>query len=163
MEKQRRNKIQKEVKEVKGKICIGRPFAIIVTSLISSLTILSDFFSSCDHSKESNFCRFHLSHYLLSFKFQRLSPSGLESREYGRRDPSRWPRGILYRQKLALTSPTSGGRSVGIVRLRTQATEFSLFKALTKICVSIMQHIIFDKGRFRHLPSNKCNLLFLCH
>jgi hypothetical protein len=27
---------------------------------------------------------------------------------------------------LALTSPTSGGRSVGIVRLRTKATEFSL-------------------------------------
>jgi hypothetical protein len=35
----------------------------------------------------------------------------------------RWPRGILYPQKLALTSPTSGGRSVGIVRLRTKATE----------------------------------------
>jgi hypothetical protein len=30
--------------------------------------------------------------------------SGLESREYGRRDPSRWPRGTLYAQKLALTS-----------------------------------------------------------
>jgi hypothetical protein len=29
----------------------------------------------------------------------------------------------LYLQKLALTSPTSGGRSVGIVRLRTNATE----------------------------------------
>jgi hypothetical protein len=27
-------------------------------------------------------------------------------------------------KKLALTSPTSGGRSVGIVRLRTKATEF---------------------------------------
>jgi hypothetical protein len=32
----------------------------------------------------------------------------------------------LYPQKLALTSPTSGGRSVGIVRSRTQATEFAL-------------------------------------
>jgi hypothetical protein len=41
------------------------------------------------------------------------SGSGLESLEYGRRDPSR-----------ALTS-TSGGRSVGIVRSRTQATQFS--------------------------------------
>jgi hypothetical protein len=29
------------------------------------------------------------------------------------------------RKKLALTSPTSGGRSVSIVRSRTQATEFS--------------------------------------
>jgi hypothetical protein len=31
---------------------------------------------------------------------------------------------MLYPQKLTLTSPTSGGRSVGIVRSRTQATEF---------------------------------------
>jgi hypothetical protein len=41
---------------------------------------------------------------------------GLESREYGCRDPSRWPRGALHQQNLALTSPTSGGCSVGIVR-----------------------------------------------
>ena len=32
----------------------------------------------------------------------------------------------IYPQKLALTSPTGGGRSVGIVRVRTKATEFSL-------------------------------------
>jgi hypothetical protein len=32
----------------------------------------------------------------------------------------------LYPQKLALTSPTGGGRSVGIVRSRTKAKEFSL-------------------------------------
>jgi len=32
----------------------------------------------------------------------------------------------LYPQKLALTSPTGGGRSVVIVRSRTKATEFSL-------------------------------------
>ena len=30
----------------------------------------------------------------------------------------------FYPQKLALTSPTGGGRSVGIVRSRTKATEF---------------------------------------
>ena len=30
----------------------------------------------------------------------------------------------LYPQKLALTSSTGGGRSVGIVRSRTKATEF---------------------------------------
>jgi hypothetical protein len=30
------------------------------------------------------------------------------------------------RKKLAITSPTSGGRSVGIVRSRTQTMEFSL-------------------------------------
>jgi hypothetical protein len=40
------------------------------------------------------------------------------------RDPSRWPRGTLYPQKLALTSPISGSRSVGIVCSWTQATEF---------------------------------------
>jgi hypothetical protein len=50
-----------------------------------------------------------------------------ESREYGRRNLSRWPRSTLYPQKkVALTSPASGARSVGIVRSRTQATEFLL-------------------------------------
>jgi len=34
----------------------------------------------------------------------------------------------LYPQKLALTSPTGGGRSVGMVRSRTKATEFSLVR-----------------------------------
>jgi hypothetical protein len=33
----------------------------------------------------------------------------------------------LYLQKLALTSPPSSGRSVGVVRLRTKAQEFVLF------------------------------------
>jgi hypothetical protein len=47
----------------------------------------------------------------------------IENREYGRRDPSRWPRGTLYPQKLAITSPISGGRSVGIVSSRTQTME----------------------------------------
>jgi hypothetical protein len=54
----------------------------------------------------------------------------LENREYGRRDPSRWPRGTLYPQKLATTSPTSGDRSVGIVRSRTWTTEFSFLVLL---------------------------------
>jgi hypothetical protein len=56
---------------------------------------------------------------------RKSSGTSLEIREYGRRDPSRSSRGNLYSQKLTLTSPTSGGRSVGIVRLRTQATGFS--------------------------------------
>jgi hypothetical protein len=56
---------------------------------------------------------------------RKSSGSGLESREYGRRELSRWPRGTLYPQNLALTSPTCGGRSVGIVRSRTPATEIS--------------------------------------
>jgi hypothetical protein len=52
------------------------------------------------------------------------SGSGLENRDYGRGDPLRWPRDILCPQKMALTSPTCGSRSVGIVRLRTKTTEF---------------------------------------
>jgi hypothetical protein len=55
---------------------------------------------------------------------RKSSGSGIENREYGRRDPSRWPRGTLFPQKFALTWLTSGDRSVGIVRSRTQATEF---------------------------------------
>jgi hypothetical protein len=41
-------------------------------------------------------------------------------------DPLRWPHDTLYPQKFAPTSPTSGGRSVGIVRSRTKATELVL-------------------------------------
>jgi hypothetical protein len=68
---------------------------------------------------------------------RKISFSGLESRDYALRDPSRWPRGTLYPQKLALTSLTSGGRSVGIVLLRTQAKEFfflvfKVFKVVTR-------------------------------
>jgi hypothetical protein len=39
---------------------------------------------------------------------------------------------ILYPQKLALTSPTSDGRSVGIVRSHTQATEFFFVNHITE-------------------------------
>jgi hypothetical protein len=39
----------------------------------------------------------------------------------GRGNPLRCSSDTLYPQKLALTSPTSGGRSVGIVRLRTKS------------------------------------------
>ena len=42
----------------------------------------------------------------------------------------------LYPQKLALTSPTGGGRSVGIVRVRTKATQFSL--VLVVVVVAVM-------------------------
>jgi hypothetical protein len=56
--------------------------------------------------------------------WKKSSFSGLENREYGCRDPARWPRGTLYPQKLALSLSKSGGRSVGIVLSRTQAMEF---------------------------------------
>jgi hypothetical protein len=51
-----------------------------------------------------------------------MTIAGLENREYDHKDPSRWPRGTLCPQTFSLTSPTSGGRSVGIVHSRTQAT-----------------------------------------
>jgi hypothetical protein len=40
----------------------------------------------------------------------------------------------LYPQKLALTSPTGGGRSVVIVRSRTKATESLLLMLLLLLC-----------------------------
>jgi hypothetical protein len=48
----------------------------------------------------------------------------MKFRRFTKRDL--WPPDTLYPQKLALTSSTSGGRSVGTVRSRTQAEEFSL-------------------------------------
>jgi hypothetical protein len=59
---------------------------------------------------------------------RKSSGSSLENQEYSSRDLLRWPRGTLYPQKLALTLPKSGGRSVGIVHSRTQTTEFSLIQ-----------------------------------
>jgi hypothetical protein len=64
---------------------------------------------------------------------RKSSGSGLENREYSRRYPSRWPRGTLYPQKLAITSPTSGGRSVGIVRSRTQKLCWDWLWTITEV------------------------------
>jgi hypothetical protein len=54
--------------------------------------------------------------------WKKNSGSGLENREFGRRDPSLRSRNTLYPQKLALTSPTNSVNSVGMVYSRTQAT-----------------------------------------
>jgi hypothetical protein len=51
----------------------------------------------------------------------------------GRGNSLRWPRDTVHTQKLALTSPTSGRRSVGIFSSRTKATEFRLYSAYGKI------------------------------
>jgi len=55
----------------------------------------------------------------------------------------------LYPQKLALTSPTGGGRSVGIVRVRTKATEFSFslvyspfFSLQNALCFIILTYLV---------------------
>jgi hypothetical protein len=58
---------------------------------------------------------------------RKSSGSGLGNRDYGCRIRRADYATLLYPQKLALTSPTNGGRSVGIVRSRTHATEFGLF------------------------------------
>ena len=44
----------------------------------------------------------------------------------------------LYPQKLALTSPTGSGRSVGIVRARTKATEFSFVGSTDQIDIILL-------------------------
>jgi hypothetical protein len=49
------------------------------------------------------------------------SGSGQENWINGRGDPLRWPCDTHSPQKLARTSPTSGGGSVSIVRLRTKS------------------------------------------
>jgi hypothetical protein len=54
------------------------------------------------------------------------SDFGLEIREYGCGDPLRLPRDTLYLQKLALSSPINGSRSVGVVHSLTKAKEFVL-------------------------------------
>jgi hypothetical protein len=60
---------------------------------------------------------------------RKRSGSGLENRDYGPRDPSR------YSQESASTSPTSVGRSVGKVLLLTQATELvCLFVSYWMLC-----------------------------
>jgi hypothetical protein len=55
----------------------------------------------------------------LSYLNEKVAAPVKKTRINDRGDPLRWPRDTLYQQKLAPTSPTSGGRSVGIVRLRT--------------------------------------------
>jgi hypothetical protein len=70
------------------------------------------------------------------------SGSGLENRDYGRREPSHWTRGTLYQQYLPLTSPTISGHSVGIVRSRTKPTEFSW----CVFSVVVMKHSMSAQG-----------------
>jgi hypothetical protein len=58
---------------------------------------------------------------------RKSSGSGLESRKYDRRNPSRWPRYTLYPLSAKVGTNFSDKRqSLGIVGSRTQATEFSL-------------------------------------
>jgi hypothetical protein len=60
--------------------------------------------------------------------------SGLETENTAVGIRHAWLRETRYPLKLALTSPTSGGRSVDIVRSRTKATEFVVFVLFVVRC-----------------------------
>jgi hypothetical protein len=64
----------------------------------------------------------------------------------------RWPRDTLCPQKLALTSPTCGDRSVSIVRLRTKNTEF-VFLFLFVTCILTFGRTQWPCGLRRELSS----------
>jgi hypothetical protein len=67
---------------------------------------------------------------------------GLENRDYGRSVCAVLiTRQHYIREKLALPSPTSGGHSIGIVRSRTQATEFVSVSVHRYMCVHMYIHI----------------------
>ena len=55
----------------------------------------------------------------------------------------------LYPQKLALTSLTGGGRSVGIVRVRTKATEFM---GSFKRYIVVERHTVVPQSKNRPWP-----------
>ena len=68
----------------------------------------------------------------------------------------------LYPQKLALTSPTGGGRSVGIVRSRTKAMDLvistnqrKLKCYLTDLC-SLSSSMLHPESKSK--PAGSCNL-----
>jgi hypothetical protein len=56
-----------------------------------------------------------------------------------------WPRDTLYPLKLALTSLKNGGRSVGIVRLRTKTTELLMmvltYYRVTQVTLKFYCHV----------------------
>ena len=59
----------------------------------------------------------------------------------------------LYPQKLALISPTGGGRSVGIVRSQTKATVFSLVLLKTTEAFNSIEryiNVLRSEGRLGH-------------
>jgi hypothetical protein len=85
---------------------------------------------------------------LRSYLEEKSSGSSLENREYGRRDPLSWPLNTFYQQKFALTSPTSGGSSVGIVRSSSLA-DFSVLK-MEETCSS--ETSVLTRPTRRHFP-----------
>jgi hypothetical protein len=93
---------------------------------------------------------------------RKSSASGLESRQYVRRDPSRWPRGTPYPQTLALTSPTNDVRSVGIVCSWTQTTEF-LYVCVCGGCISSLILACFDFRASAYYYYKQSNWIIIIH
>jgi hypothetical protein len=80
---------------------------------------------------------------------RKSSGSGLENREYGRKNPSHWLRGTLCQQKLSLTSSICGDLSVGVVRSRTQARDFYIHLFIYKN-LYVCPFITFYKKLFQY-------------
>jgi hypothetical protein len=86
------------------------------------------------------------------------SGCGLECREYGRGDPLRWPRDTFYPWKLALISPTSGGRSVG--RYSSLADYGDGRQKISVICVDWwIQRMHNVGGNFQHRLAQSVSML----
>jgi hypothetical protein len=78
---------------------------------------------------------------------RKSSSSGLENQEYSHRNLPHWPRDTHNPQKLALTSPTSSGCLVGIVRLQAKATELLLYLDLPSL-----ENFWYSFVCFSHFP-----------
>jgi hypothetical protein len=86
------------------------------------------------------------------------SISGLENRDYGHRGSATLTTGTpLYPQKLALTVPASGSRSVGIVR--SQIRPWSLLFCLLVLDINYLEH--FQQILLSEFKAFK--ILFLFH
>jgi hypothetical protein len=118
---------------------------------------------------------------LRTYLEEKVVVPNLENREYGRRGPSRWPRGTIYQQKVGTNFFDKRRRSFDIVRSRTQATEvFSLLFILNFVIITCsvttqIAHVwqntntnttyttlahrhtlpIFIKGEAKQKPANK--------
>jgi hypothetical protein len=85
---------------------------------------------------------------------RKSSGSGLENRDYGREGfATLTTRHPSIRKTLALTSPTSGDSSVGIVRSRTETTEFvSIMRQLRyQLFVSMYRNVFLWSCSYAHL------------
>jgi hypothetical protein len=78
--------------------------------------------------------------------------SGLENRDYDRRGSAALTMRHLYPQKLALTSPTSGGRSVGIVRSLNKVTELVNYQISLGLVVRVLGYRSGGPGSSPALP-----------